>query len=60
MLLVLKNNLFLFLINILNGLIFWFVLYPGYYIIFEYGLQNSPAKLMLGRVVVNEYEKTNF
>lgn len=37
------------------------ILYPGYYIIFEYGLQSSPAKLMLGRVVVNEYgEKPTF
>ena len=37
------------------------ILYPGYYLIFEYGLQSSPAKLMLGRVVVNEYgEKPSF
>jgi uncharacterized RDD family membrane protein YckC len=43
--------------NILN----YVILYPGYYLIFEYGLQSSPAKLMLGRVVVNEYgEKPTF
>ena len=48
-------------IETLFKVLHYVILYPGYYLIFEYGLQSSPAKLMLGRVVVNEYgEKPTF
>ncbi len=37
------------------------ILYPGYYLLFEFSMQSTPAKLILGRVVVNEYgEKPDF
>lgn len=39
----------------------WVVFYPGYYILFESTMQSTPGKLILGRVVVNEYgEKPSF
>lgn len=45
----------------LFNLLHYLILYPGYYFIFEYSLQSSPAKLLLGRIVVNEYgEKPTF
>ncbi len=47
--------------SIILNLLTYLVLYPGYYIIFEFGLQSSPGKLILGRIVVNEYgEKPTF
>lgn len=33
----------------------WLLLHPLFYFIFELGLQGSPAKAILGRVVVDEY-----
>lgn len=40
---------------------FYLVLYPSYYILFESTAQSSLGKLILGRVVVNEYgEKPDF
>lgn len=43
--------------NVFNYL----VLFPGYYLFFEYFMQSTPGKLILGRVVVNEYgEKPSF
>ncbi|HEY1039111.1 MAG TPA: RDD family protein [Bacteroidia bacterium] len=39
----------------------WLLIRPLFYIIFEGGFQATPAKLILGRVVVNEYgEKPSF
>jgi uncharacterized RDD family membrane protein YckC len=47
--------------NILDRLISWLVLYPGYYILFESTMQSTPGKIILGRVVVDEYgEKPSF
>ncbi len=47
--------------DILTNVVSYLVLYPWYYIIFEYSMQSSPGKLVLGRVVVNEYgEKPTF
>ena len=37
--------------NILDRLISWLVLYPGYYILFESTIQSSPGKIILRRVV---------
>src|SRR5688572_4576215 len=43
------------------NLMTWLVFYPGYYIVFEGSMQSSPGKLILGRIVVNEYgEKPTF
>jgi uncharacterized RDD family membrane protein YckC len=39
----------------------YLILYPLYYFIFELTMQSTPGKLILGRVVVNEYgEKPTF
>ena len=39
----------------------WVILYPGYYVLFEATMQSTPGKLILGRVVVDEYgEKPSF
>lgn len=47
--------------NILDRLISWLILYPGYYILFESTMQSTPGKIILGRVVVDEYgEKPSF
>jgi uncharacterized RDD family membrane protein YckC len=53
------------LINDMNDnlidLFFYVTLYPAYYLVLEGATQASLAKLMLGRVVVNEYgEKPTF
>lgn len=49
------------LYNLADRLISWLILYPGYYILFESTMQSTPGKLILGRVVVNEYgEKPDF
>lgn len=49
------------LYNLVDRLISWLILYPGYYILFESSMQSTPGKLILGRVVVNEYgEKPGF
>ncbi len=46
-----------FIINMIT----YFILFPGYYLFFEYFMQSSPGKLVLGRIVVNEYgEKPTF
>lgn len=45
----------------LLSLFTYFVIYPGYYLFFEYFMQGTPGKLILGRVVINEYgEKPTF
>lgn len=41
--------------DIINRLLSWLILYPGYYILFESSMQTSPGKLIMKRVVVNEY-----
>ncbi|MCK6649870.1 MAG: RDD family protein [Bacteroidia bacterium] len=42
-------------------IIFYIVVYPSYYILFESTAQSSLGKLVLGRIVVNEYgEKPSF
>jgi uncharacterized RDD family membrane protein YckC len=47
--------------DILMRLANWLIFYPAYYILFECTMGSTPAKLILGRVVVNEYgEKPNF
>lgn len=33
----------------------WLIVTPGYYLLFEYGMQSSPGKAILGRIVVDEY-----
>lgn len=39
----------------------WLIVTPGYYLLFEYSMQSSPGKAILGRVVVDEYgEKPTF
>jgi uncharacterized RDD family membrane protein YckC len=53
----LEDQGFTTLLKILN----WLVFYPGYYLLFEASMQSSPGKLILGRIVVNEYgEKPTF
>lgn len=43
------------------NLITYLILFPGYYLFFEYFMQSTPGKLILGRVVINEYgEKPTF
>jgi len=45
----------------LLNIMFYIFLYPSYYILFESTAQSSLGKLILGRVVVNEYgEKPTF
>lgn len=47
--------------DIITNILTYLVLYPWYYIIFEFSMQSSPGKLVLGRVVVNAYgEKPTF
>ena len=47
--------------KIIDRLISLLILYPGYYILFESTLQSTPGKLILGRIVVDEYgEKPSF
>ncbi|MBA2610397.1 MAG: RDD family protein [Bacteroidetes bacterium] len=42
-------------INIYNRLVSWLIFQPLYYFIFELAMQASPAKAILGRIVVDEY-----
>lgn len=47
--------------DIIDRLISWLILYPGYYLLFETTMQTTPGKLILGRIVVNDYgEKPTF
>ncbi len=41
--------------NLVDILFSWLILQPAYYFIFEISMQSSPAKLLLGRIVVDEY-----
>lgn len=41
--------------DLILNLFTYLILYPGYYLFFEYFMQSSPGKLILGRVVINEY-----
>jgi uncharacterized RDD family membrane protein YckC len=41
--------------GIVLNLITYLVVFPGYYLVFEYAMQSSPGKLILGRIVINEY-----
>ena len=41
--------------NLTVNLFTYLILYPLYYFIFEASMQSTPGKLILGRVVVNEY-----
>jgi uncharacterized RDD family membrane protein YckC len=48
-------------LDLIINLVNYFVLFPGYYLFFEYFMQSSPAKLILGRIVIDEYgEKPSF
>jgi len=47
----LQSDSFETMLNILG----YFIIQPLFYFIFELSMQSSPAKLILGRVVVNEY-----
>lgn len=52
-----ENNSNDLLIRIIN----WLIVYPAYYIVFESTVQSTPGKLIMKRVVVNEYgEKPDF
>ncbi len=42
-------------IDTYNKLLSWLVFQPLYYFIFEFAMQASPAKAILGRIVVDEY-----
>ena len=42
-------------IGLYNKLLSWLVFQPLYYFIFEFAMQASPAKALLGRIVVDEY-----
>lgn len=49
------------MMSIVDRLFSWLVFYPGYYLLFESTMQSSPAKIIFGRIVVNEYgEKPSF
>jgi uncharacterized RDD family membrane protein YckC len=48
---ILHNSSF----EIFDTLISWLILQPLYYFIFEVSIQSSPAKAILGRIVVDEY-----
>lgn len=49
------------MMSIMDRLLSWLIIYPGYYILFETTMQSTPAKIILGRIVVNEYgEKPSF
>lgn len=41
--------------ELLMRLFNWLILYPGYYLLFEATIQSTPGKLIMKRVVVNEY-----
>ncbi len=43
------------LFKALDILLSWFIMQPLYYFIFEATIQSSPAKIILGRIVVDEY-----
>jgi uncharacterized RDD family membrane protein YckC len=42
-------------IDTYNKLLSWLIFQPLYYFIFEFAMQASPAKAILGRIVVDEY-----
>lgn len=42
-------------VDLFSRLFNWLILTPGYYFLFEYSMGTSPAKAILGRVVVDEY-----
>lgn len=42
-------------VKLYDTLLSWLVLHPLFYFIFEVSMQSSPAKAILGRVVVDEY-----
>ncbi len=41
--------------SLIDRLISWLIIYPGYYLLFESTIQSTPAKIILGRIVVDEY-----
>lgn len=41
--------------SIMDTLFSWLILQPAFYFIFEASIQSSPAKIILGRIVVDEY-----
>lgn len=41
--------------GVVDTLLSWLVIQPLYYFVFEFSMQSSPAKLILGRIVVDEY-----
>jgi uncharacterized RDD family membrane protein YckC len=41
--------------NIFDTLFSWLILQPAYYFIFEVSIQSTPAKIILKRIVVDEY-----
>ena len=43
------------MIDIFSRLFNWLILTPGYYFSFEFGMGTSPAKAIMGRIVVDEY-----
>ncbi len=48
-------------LNLIMRLINYVIIYPGYYLLFESTMQSTPGKLIMGRIVVNEYgEKPTF
>ncbi|MDP1799773.1 MAG: RDD family protein [Bacteroidota bacterium] len=42
-------------IDTYNKIFSWLIFQPLYYFLFEYAMQASPAKALLGRIVVDEY-----
>lgn len=48
---ILENSSF----GIYETLFNWFILQPAFYFLFEYGMQATPGKAILKRVVVDEY-----
>lgn len=47
--------------DLISRLVNWVVFYPAYYILFESTMQTTPGKLIMKRVVVDEYgEKPSF
>lgn len=43
------------------NLVTYLILFPGYYLFFEHFMQSSPGKLILGRIVIDEYgERPSF
>ena len=43
------------MIGFLSGGLVWFLLYPLYYFLFELFTQSTPGKMLLKRVVIDEY-----